>query len=230
MFEGAPPPSVSYVVCSVPRSGSSLLCDLLANTDLAGAPMEYLDPAGIEAFRRSWGVGETFDDYLAALFERKTSTNGVFGLKLLFGQLGELGGRELRAVLPDPRFVYITRRDQVRQAVSFARATQTEQWASDHPEPDVKPVYHRDQIQRMLEWIKRDEGSWELYFAHHSISPLPIVYEDFVESVEQTVLRVMDHIGIDRPGGFQLKPPTIERQADELSDEWVERFLSTSGR
>src|SRR5204862_2935373 len=132
---------------------------------------------------------------------KKTSPNGVFGLKLLFGQLAELDGRELRAVLPDPRFVYIMRRDQVRQAVSFARATQTEQWASDHPEPAASPVYHRDQIQAMLEWIRRDERFWELYFAHHSISPLQIVYEDFVDSVEPTVLAVMDHVGIERPAG-----------------------------
>jgi LPS sulfotransferase NodH len=226
VFEGAPPPSVSYVVCSVPRSGSSLLCDLLANTDLAGAPMEYFDPDAIEAFRRSWGVGGTFDDYLAALLARKTSVNGVFGLKLLFGQLAELGGRNLGDVLPDPRFVYITRRDQVRQAVSFARATQTEQWASDHPAPAAPPVYHRDQIQAMLEWIRRDEELWERYFRHHSISPLRIVYEDFVESVEQTVLGAMDFIGIERPPGFRLMPPTIERQADELSEEWVQRFLT----
>ena len=80
----------------------------------------------------------------------------------------------------------------------------------------------------MLEWIRRDERFWELYFAHHSISPLRIVYEDFVDSVEPTVVRVMDHVGIERPAGFQLKPPTIERQADELSEQWVRRFLSAS--
>jgi Stf0 sulphotransferase len=61
VFEGAPPPTVSLVICSLPRSGSSLLCDLLANTELAGAPMEFFDRDAIDAFRRIWGV-ETFEE------------------------------------------------------------------------------------------------------------------------------------------------------------------------
>jgi trehalose 2-sulfotransferase len=226
VFEGAPQPDASYVICSLPRSGSSLLCDVLANTELAGAPMEFFDRGAIETFRHNWGVG-TFDEYLEALLAKKTSPNGVFGLKLLFGQLAELEGRELQEILPNLHFVYITRKDHVRQAVSFARATQTEQWASDHLTPVASPVYDGDQIREMLEWVERDERFWEGYFEHHSISPLRIAYENFIASVEPTVSRVMDCVGIERPEGFRLKPATLEQQADELSEEWVERFLST---
>jgi LPS sulfotransferase NodH len=225
VFEGAPPPTVSLVICSLPRSGSSLLCDLLANTELAGAPMEFFDRDAIDAFRRIWGV-ETFEEYLDALLVKKTSPNGVFALKLLYGQLAELDGRDLRGILPSPRFVYVTRRDQVRQAVSFARATQTEQWASDHPAPADPPVFDRAQIRDMLEWVKQDERLWEAFFEHHAISPLRVAYEDFAGSVEQTVLAILQHAGIDLPPGFRLEPPTLEQQADDLSEEWVRRFLA----
>jgi trehalose 2-sulfotransferase len=227
VFEGAPPPEVSFAVCSIPRSGSSLLCDLLATTELAGAPMEYLDEDAIRAFGRIWGM-DAFEDYLDALLARKTSPNGVFGLKLLYGQLRELAGRELGDVFPNPRFIYITRRDHLRQAVSFARATQTEQWASDHPAPSHLPVFDPDQIQHMLEWIERDERLWEEYFELRSISPLRIVYEDFVAAVDGTVLRAMEHIGIELPAGFRLRPATISKQADELSEDWVRRFSARS--
>jgi trehalose 2-sulfotransferase len=224
VFEGAPRPTASLVICSLPRSGSSLLCDLLANTELAGAPMEFFDPDAVEEFRRIWGV-DSFDEYLDALLAKKTSPNGVFALKLLFGQLAELEGRDLRTILPHPRFVYITRRDQVRQAVSFARATQTGQWASDHPAPASPPVFDRAQVREMLTWVQRDERSWEAFFEHHAISPLRILYEDLVGSVEQTVLAVMHYAGVELPPGFRLKPPTLGQQADELSEEWVRRFL-----
>jgi trehalose 2-sulfotransferase len=227
VFEGAPPPSVSVIVCSIPRSGSSLLCDLLASSELAGAPMEYLDENAIQAFERLWDVG-TFDEYLEALLDRRTSPNGVFGLKLLHGQLKELRGRELADVFPNPRFVYITRRDRLRQAVSFARATQTEQWASDHPPPTRPPEFDAEQVRHMLDWIERDERLWEAYFEHRAIAPLRIVYEPFVDAVEATVLRVMDYVGIDRPEGFVLKAPTISRQADALSEDWVRRFSAKS--
>ena len=132
-WEGSPPPHVSYIVCSMPRSGSSLLCDVLAGTELAGAPTEYLDLNQMEAFQREWEVSG-LEEYLAALRDRKTSPNGVFGLKAHFHQLRDvLGERDLDAEFPGLRFVYIRRRDHVRQAVSWARANQTGQWASDHP-------------------------------------------------------------------------------------------------
>jgi LPS sulfotransferase NodH len=34
-------PRLCYVICAVQRSGSSLLCDALKNTGLAGFPEEY---------------------------------------------------------------------------------------------------------------------------------------------------------------------------------------------
>src|SRR4051812_29575810 len=34
-------PTASYLICATPRSGSTLLCDLLARTGVAGAPEEY---------------------------------------------------------------------------------------------------------------------------------------------------------------------------------------------
>ena len=34
-------PSLSYLICSTPRSGSTLLCEALTNTGVAGRPEEY---------------------------------------------------------------------------------------------------------------------------------------------------------------------------------------------
>src|SRR3954468_249168 len=43
-----PQPQASYLVCATPRSGSTLLCEALCNTGVAGRPAEYF-----EALRRS---------------------------------------------------------------------------------------------------------------------------------------------------------------------------------
>jgi LPS sulfotransferase NodH len=34
-------PTLSYLICSTPRSGSTLLCEALTNTGVAGSPEEY---------------------------------------------------------------------------------------------------------------------------------------------------------------------------------------------
>jgi LPS sulfotransferase NodH len=38
-----PAPRLSYLVCATPRSGSTLLCDLLGQTGVAGQPEEYFE-------------------------------------------------------------------------------------------------------------------------------------------------------------------------------------------
>src|SRR5438309_7660353 len=35
--------TTSYLVCATPRSGSTLLCEALQNTDIAGCPAEYFE-------------------------------------------------------------------------------------------------------------------------------------------------------------------------------------------
>ena len=58
--------------------------------------------------------------------------------------------------------------------------------------------------------------------------PQRVVYEDFVESRDETVRAVLDALGIDAPSDLHLPPPELARQADELSEEWVERYLAES--
>src|SRR4051812_30708315 len=127
--------TLSYVVCALPRSGSSLLCELLFETGLAGAPAEYFDAQQMGRFSERWNARD-FGAYLRALLERKTGPNGVFGFKAQFFQLAEaFPDGELDAAFPSLRYVYITRRDRLRQAISWARAVQTGWWASDHEAP-----------------------------------------------------------------------------------------------
>ena len=129
--DGAPT-RVSYMVCSVPRSGSSLLCELLCNTEVAGAPTEFFDPELMRRFRERWGA-TSFDDYIAKLLSKKTSPNGVFGIKVHWRQLHDLlGSSDPAQLFPGLRYVHIRREDVLRQAVSWVRALQTNQWASTH--------------------------------------------------------------------------------------------------
>ena len=39
----APVPSSSYLICATPRSGSTLLCEALKGTEVAGVPEEYFE-------------------------------------------------------------------------------------------------------------------------------------------------------------------------------------------
>jgi LPS sulfotransferase NodH len=237
-FEGAPPPHISFIVCALPRSGSSLLCELLAASELAGAPSEVFDRNQMQEFRRVWDVG-SFEDYMDALVAKKTSPNGVFGIKAHYHQLVEAFGdtqtisvhpRDLGDHFPNLHLVHIRRRDRIAQAVSFARATQTEQWTSAHDVPAAPPRYDDEQIRALLEWIEREEVAWESFIAASEAPVLRLAYEELVEAIEETVLTVMRFLEIELPPGFEVPAPTLARQADALNAEWAARYAARSPR
>jgi LPS sulfotransferase NodH len=228
-FEDPPPPHVSYIVCSLPRSGSSLLCDVLASTELAGAPTEYFDRNQMEAFAQEWQVSG-LDDYLTALRAKKTSPNGVLGLKAHFHQLRDvLEGRNLDAEFPGLRLVYVRRRDHVRQAISWARAIQTGQWASDHAAAATKPRFDATEIGRLIDQVESEELLWEQLFERRGEEPLRFEYEDFAADPGPAVRSVLELVGVDPGAEYQPPAPTISRQADVLSEDWVRRYRQIGG-
>ncbi len=109
-------PRISYLVCATPRSGSTLLCEALTNTGLAGYPKEYFEALKETGLPRSprdyfkktsnrelldlignYSRGDnaapiltgftSYSDYLTNALEKGTTPNGVFGAKLMWGYL-----------------------------------------------------------------------------------------------------------------------------------------------
>ena len=113
----------SYVVCATPRSGSTLLCELLAGTGVAGKPEEFFErlwrtglprqprqyfedvgdagpPAPLDLLAPTDpGRADRSDPFPAAL-ERGTTPNGVFGAKLMWTHLLDLSERLERPAEP----------------------------------------------------------------------------------------------------------------------------------
>lgn len=74
----------SYLVCALPRSGSSLLCGLLSSTGVAGRPEEWFWRETEAPLPEQWGTpGER--DYLAAVRRAATTQNGVLAAKVMWG-------------------------------------------------------------------------------------------------------------------------------------------------
>jgi LPS sulfotransferase NodH len=68
----------------------------------------------------------------------------------------------------------------------------------------------------------REAGIQE-FFAEGNIVPLTIVYEDFIQEYEKTVREVLELLGLDGKG-LEISPPSLARTANEISEEWVQRF------
>ena len=237
-------PHTSYLVCGTPRSGSSLLCEALANTGIAGNPEEYFQPTNEILWRERWGTS-TYAEYLARTIEQCTTPNGVFGVKMMWGYFDHFlqavyqmpnykkrqmpVDRMLQAIFPNLHYIWIKRRDTLRQAVSQAKAMQTKQWVirGEHSSPAIvhKPTFSFMQIDFMVQEIQAHNAAWRRFFIENGIQPLVITYEDFVARYEETVRETLEHLGFPDTQAVESMPISMKKQADEQSEQWVQRYL-----
>lgn len=234
----AGPPRV-YLVASLPRTGSTLLCNALWDTGRAGAPKEYLNPMQRRDWARRRGAfwpGPVRGPALAALavvpwperalaahlreVQLHRSGGGWFGLKLHAHHHAALAGSPgLQALLGAARVVRVQRADRLAQAVSWARARQTGAWA--HWQRGVlPPVYSRRAIDEALGRIAAGEAHWDRVLAGREV--LCLDYEALAADLGEAVGAVLRLLGVDA----EIPPPqpSLRRQADARSAEWIARY------
>jgi LPS sulfotransferase NodH/glycosyltransferase involved in cell wall biosynthesis/Flp pilus assembly protein TadD len=222
-------PEACYFVCATARSGSTLLCEALGNTGLAGEPAEFFDDELLRRLPGRFGVDDV-RAYLAELVERTATPNGAFGAKVSYPALERLVAAlrpdSLGSVLPGAHWVLVSRQDKVRQAVSWERALQTGVWSS-HDEAigsaRPRPRFDADAIAARLAEIERLEACWERWFSESRVVPVRVTYEDLCADYEGIALSVLDRLGID-VGRVWFGPRRLARQADALTERWVERY------
>ena len=226
--DGARAPA-PYLVCTTPRTGSTLLCLLLARTAVAGmqpAPVFGWEP--LLDLRIGPGAGARCEDpsaYLARVLSHTATPNGVRGFKVMWGQAADLG-QDLPPVLPpDTRYVWLVRADRLRQAVSWSRAIQTQCWDSPAQREFAGfEVFDPRHIRSLLAEVDRQTAEWEALFKRHGIDPLRIRYEELVGDPQAVARKVLDYLNICAPDSHSATADVFERQADEVTDAWARRF------
>jgi trehalose 2-sulfotransferase len=236
-------PKLSYTIWFTQRTGSTLLCQALESTGVAGIPREYFNcpPDLLTTFKKS-GHAE-LQEYL---YKLGTTPNGVFAINHSFyephfTQLIEtlrkfpacLADETNRTsvwekVFPNHRHIFMTRRNKVRLAVSWWRAIQSGEWhllTNEGRKPvDLSPdAYSFDAINHLYNECSMREAGIQEFLAEGGITPLNIFYEDFVQNYEGTVEAILDYLELDS-GSISIAPSGLIRTADSISEEWVQRF------
>ena len=238
--------AISYVIASVQRSGTHLLCSILRSTGIAGSPEEYFLSKPRETWEKRWGTPSR-EAYVQHILRQNTAANGVFGVVVMWSyfepmlqMLQEIpaykhlnGVQLLAAVLGTPKYIWMRRRNHVEQAVSWAIACQTGIWAQTGEEKLQSRVVPKFDFKVIDEWCNRiaaHDAGWENYFRGNQIEPLILFYEDVVASHRTAAERVLEFLPLPIPPGMEIPPPTVEKQATRISEEWTERYLKLKGK
>jgi trehalose 2-sulfotransferase len=216
----------SYIVASSYRSGSNYLCQELWRTGVLGSPVEFLNPydalpAVMNRFKASSPA-----DYITKLIARRSSKNGVFGLKTHSHHFEVFLKQypQLLETLAPVTFIHINRRNKLAQAVSMAKALQTDFWTS-RIESERPPVeYDRELIAKCLEEVEAQELKWPQWFAAHNITPFQVLYEDLIADTGKVVRSIVQLLGVQDDEPDQVHVPPMKRQGDRTNREWIDRF------
>lgn len=228
---GAPPPPgragapdwdalgvrVPYVVLMTGRCGSTWLMHLLRDTGLVGTPHEFFNEGGIPHFNAPIGARDAVG-YLAGLAGRHAAS-GRFGFEIDVWRFFQLVPHiDVARCFPAGRGVvfWMTRRDILAQAYSFAAAKANGRWhvfagagtgapAAPHAEPEDAAIWQ--EIHRILLREQRMEG----YLRAEGIAAHPLAYEDLVADRRMVLARVLDLLGVPPEAAIATTTATADR-------------------
>jgi trehalose 2-sulfotransferase len=208
-----------YAIAFTPRSGSTMLGDILCRSEVLGLPKEWFNPALRRRLIETSGC-RNLNQYYRHL---KTVHNAgeVFGVELAWNHA------ELVFETANPNFFddidswfFLRRRDYVAQGVSLHKALQSGVYHSiQEKNPRRQASYNGIQIMKMILRIFRQEAGFEGYFGKSGREVNPLWYEEITAQPPQQVLATFARTLALPPNTIaELESGSIESEHRKLSD------------
>ncbi len=225
------------------------VCDILQQTNVAGFPIEFFTPFKPGDNKRHEYLGAKKEaDFVNKVIQSSTTPNGVFGTKLHGHQIPVLLQKikveglidpntiptikeVLEARFPNLHYIWVLRKNKIRQAISLYKAFDTGVWFNFSQEtpmylqstalsPNLE--YNFEKIRECLVLVQKDDAIWEHFFAYNKIEPLVVYYEDFVADYVKGTRKILAYLGL--PTDIPIPEPRTRKQSDKTSEEWEKRF------
>jgi LPS sulfotransferase NodH len=219
-------PSKVLIVASTPRCGSHMLGHALHQTGSFGFPLEYTQAANFAEWKRRLAKVD-FDETLTEIQRRRTSPNGVFGIKIHYSHVFEYGGfQQVMRRFPNAHYVFLSRSAVLKQAVSLAVAQQTGVWISGQKPIDAKPQYEFERINECLRRILLENAGWRYLLAAHGCRHMELEFDAVRRDVAGAITNIASFLGITVDPQRLPRTQVTAKQSNDLNAAWAERFLA----
>lgn len=131
---------------------------------------------------------------------------------------------KVRTFFPNMKFIYLTRRNKVEQAISWWKAAQNNHYhTTDHAKmPETELVYDFDAITQLINEVIMQEAAHQDFLNKINVVLLTLVYEDYIQYMRGTVQKIIDFLEIEADYTFQ--EPQLYKMADSITKEWAQRY------
>lgn len=218
-------PSKILIIASTGRSGSHMLGHALYQTKRFGFPLEYANSSNLIEWRRRLGL-LNIKEIIAELQRKRTSDNGVFGIKIHYSQICQFGGfDQLVEMFPNAYYILLSRKDILAQAVSLSIAKQTGVWISGQQPVNDNPVYSFTEIDENLRSIILDNSSWRYSLAASGANYIEMTFEDIRSNMKKALINIAGFIGINIDDIDIPTQQMTSKQGNQQNEDWKKRFI-----
>lgn len=211
------------IILTEGRSGSNWLGSLASSAGVLGVSKEWVDSvhSGLNPKRTPC------DKYIETILTKAATPNGFFAIKLFPRHLHSFqmiyGCDFIKRLRQqhDILFILLTRRDRVKQAISFSKAFQTGGWKNTTGKKNVVAKYDFDMICRSYFMIGRSYDFWTSYIEVLQLQVKHLVYEDLLDDPSIYIDLIAKHAGNPKIDNI-YSDMTIQRNSE--SEEWTDRF------
>jgi LPS sulfotransferase NodH len=241
-------PKITYFICTTPRTGSELLCEYLRGTRIAGWPEEYFQETHFQFLFKQFEA-TNFTEYFPKLLAARTTNADVFAAKIMgggyfdqtmarfrelpiFQDSPEIPPNEIMTdIFPGAKYVWLTRRNKVRQAISYSKAFQSNIWQT-HVEAGRQhgrePRFNFEAMDNLVQRLILQETAWQEFFTSMDVIPYTVVYEDFAKRPIEETLQILDFLEIQISPEWKALDefePRPKKLANKKSDTWFEQYV-----
>jgi len=225
--DAKPAPAVRYLVFFTPRSGSSLLTDLMSSTGVLGKPGEWFNHDLVSRARNTLpGGASTPEEFVQKIQRYRVSDNGVFGAQLVWPHLENIieAGCESSLVDRDEAIIVHLRQNIVAQAISLYLASESGYFHSSQANnARYLPSYSAEGIRSQLGNLLEQECNLSAYLQKHRSDRLRFsFYEELAENPQQTVNALGKFVGVECSSADIHSPR--KKIATGINREFEERF------
>ena len=162
----------------------------------------------------------TMLQYLDRLLANYTVAD-VFGVKTVPEAL-----QRLEMHFAPTHFLWLRRRDTLRQAISLYRASHSGLWQrrDETPSDDAVP-FDRGAIEQVRGWIDSTNAFWEERFREEPRPTLALWYEDICEHPQAAVEQIAEFLQRPLPEGLIANAST-QLMRDATTEAWVRKLAA----
>lgn len=239
-------PTKFYRIWHGPRVGSSLLCQLLEDTGIAGKPGEHVTLHGQNTLRERYGITDYYQ-LRNKVWELGTGEKGVCGVKLSYHKhfsdhivqdLALAKGISFpdsheeiwKDFFPESKNIILTRIDKVAQAVSWWKAIQDNEWHLTKGQKRrtskefYEDKYNADALCHLFRETMLREAATVGYLKTNKMAFKTIAYEDLIADPLKVLNDVLLYLGLIEKPIKKIPEMKYQKTADAQNEVWINRF------